>query len=390
MSPEALALMFVNGTTGSIDVTGGSIWYWLVRSRTNRGILWMQGGPGASSLEGMFKSNLGPVTLRNGVFGASQSPWSQMADIVFWEAPAGLGFSKASDLHYNDDRFAVQAGDFLRELVTRHPRDRWYVAGESYAGVMVPVAARQVPHLLTGLIVINGCTGTGAGPCGPGRAERTLDVLARTGHVTTRTRDRVKECNCRDAFVAASKEAGPLNTYNVNVSCLEGETLLDFACGHSEQWACPSRYRRKRCRNQTIDYCACRDPSLSRYLDRPDVRSALGVSRETKRGHIVYRRTAFDVRPVYADLIVNWSLRVLVMAGDLDAQVPAEATNDWVRSLGFQVKSTEHSHDADIIEYAPPSGSLAVATVFGAGHAITKYQPHVASRLLSRFLHGML
>lgn len=385
-----------NFTTGSVDVTGGSIWYWLVRSRTNRGILWMQGGPGASSLEGMFKSNLGPVTLRNGILSASQSPWTDVADMVFWEAPAGLGFSRAADARYDDDRFATQAGEFLRELVARHRRDRWYVAGESYAGVLVPVAAKQVPDLLTGLIVINGCTGTAAGPCGPGRAERTLDVLARTGHVTTRTRDRVRTAcvddseACRDAFVAASNEAGPLNTYNVDVSCLEGETLLDFACGHSVQWACPSRYRRKRCRNETVDYCACRDPSLARYLDRPDVRSALGVSSETKRGHIVYRRTATDVRPVYADLIANWSLRVLVMAGDLDAQVPAEASRDWVRSLGFPVKHVARAADADVIEYAPPSGSLAVATVFGAGHAITKYQPRATLRLVSLFLDGLL
>lgn len=357
----------------------------------------------------------GPLRLTEfGGVEENRYAWSKFANIVYWEAPAGVGFSECDERVVDDDVYAIQAGQVLCALAVKYPQwIRWFLGGESYGGVYVALAAQAsrkcLGEKLEGLVVSNGCTGTEIGPCAvAGRATRTLKMLERTRIVSSNaTKDVLRDCSdtlddlassralegpCANSVRKASAEAGALYTYNVGVECENGETLADFACGHTLErpkrraWACPSRYKRRACDNETR--CACADNTLSDFLNRVDVRSALGVPIEIRRTTIRYRRTAKDVVSTYK-MLVDSGIRLLVVAGGLDGQVPAEATAEWVSDLGYDtIRRGNIRQDDKVIgtkvEYDAP-GQLIFATIDEAGHAVAKWQPEAMFELLAHF-----
>jgi len=120
----------------------------------------MNGGPGASSLMGLF-TELGPLLLNersvpaanNGSTWRLQSnphSWSHVAGLLVWEQPAGVGFSRCVDgcpARWNDATSAEANVAFLRAFYATYPdaasRDL-VISGESYGGVYVPLLAQKV------------------------------------------------------------------------------------------------------------------------------------------------------------------------------------------------------------------------------------------------------
>ena len=99
-------------------------------------VLWLNGGPGCSSLGGMF-TELGPFVL-DANLNITLNPYSfnRVANILFLEQPAGVGFSYPN-VPANDETTAVDTVTALRNFLQAHPeldgRD-FYVMGESYGG----------------------------------------------------------------------------------------------------------------------------------------------------------------------------------------------------------------------------------------------------------------
>jgi serine carboxypeptidase-like clade 1 len=94
--------------SGYLDAGAGKhLHYWLVESesptaKTDPVVFWFNGGPGCSSLDGYFYEH-GPFHVIEPVDNTSAVPplylnpnrWSQVANTVFLESPAGVGFSYA-------------------------------------------------------------------------------------------------------------------------------------------------------------------------------------------------------------------------------------------------------------------------------------------------------
>ncbi|GMT13862.1 hypothetical protein PFISCL1PPCAC_5159, partial [Pristionchus fissidentatus] len=114
-------------------------------------VIWFQGGPGVSSLHGLFTEN-GPyrVTEEGNVLTFNEFSWNQYANMLYLESPLGVGFSRNDDgnLTMEDVSTAELNFNTIKDFLTRvHPRyvsREFYLSGQSYAGVLVPFLARRL------------------------------------------------------------------------------------------------------------------------------------------------------------------------------------------------------------------------------------------------------
>ncbi|KAJ3890728.1 alpha beta-hydrolase [Lentinula edodes] len=106
--------------------------------------IWLNGGPGSSSMAGMFFEN-GPMHI-NGDYSMSSNTefsWDTVADYVWIDQPVGTGFSTADEAGYisGEDQMGADFLGFLSNLVKVFPSlatRPLYITGESYAGTYIP------------------------------------------------------------------------------------------------------------------------------------------------------------------------------------------------------------------------------------------------------------
>eukprot|EP01013_Petalomonas_cantuscygni_P011210 TRINITY_DN2456_c0_g1_i1.p1 TRINITY_DN2456_c0_g1~~TRINITY_DN2456_c0_g1_i1.p1 ORF type:complete len:535 (+),score=124.61 TRINITY_DN2456_c0_g1_i1:233-1837(+) len=154
-------------------------------------VLWLNGGPGCSSMEGLFYEH-GPLIVSdahappNINHASDPSPnaatrnllrnewsWSKVASVLYMEAPCGVGFSYSTtndphDLTNGDNGTAADNLAALQDFFARFPRfqkNPFYVSGESYGGVYVPTLSQKIYEAktrgefagsMTGYLVGNG------------------------------------------------------------------------------------------------------------------------------------------------------------------------------------------------------------------------------------------
>ncbi|CAJ0924229.1 unnamed protein product, partial [Mesorhabditis belari] len=119
--------------------------YWLVMAKQSVQnaplIVWLNGGPGCSSLSGLF--------VENGPFRPSQDgkqlnenvyAWNRFSNVLYLESPAGVGFNPQTSTTWDDAKVA-QANYFaLNDFFTVYPdagKNGVFLSGEGYASVYV-------------------------------------------------------------------------------------------------------------------------------------------------------------------------------------------------------------------------------------------------------------
>ncbi|KAH9817256.1 putative carboxypeptidase KEX1 precursor [Melampsora americana] len=144
-----------SGTTSTTSSTSQShLWFWFIRPNhtPNRQklVIWFNGGPGCSSLEGGLME-IGPlrVSKNSSTLTNSQWSWSQYANLLFIDQPAGTGYSFAGggETIRELDQAADQVVSFLETFFKLFPdlsNVDTYLAGESYAGQFIPYIAQAI------------------------------------------------------------------------------------------------------------------------------------------------------------------------------------------------------------------------------------------------------
>ncbi|KAG6377286.1 Alpha/Beta hydrolase protein [Boletus reticuloceps] len=109
--------------------------------------IWLNGGPGASSLAGLLFEN-GPIhILSNYSVVQNQYAWSTVADYVWVDQPVGTGFSTvgADGLVADEGQVGADFMGFLANFVKVFPNlatRPLHLTGESYAGTYIPYIAK--------------------------------------------------------------------------------------------------------------------------------------------------------------------------------------------------------------------------------------------------------
>ncbi|GMT37310.1 hypothetical protein PFISCL1PPCAC_28607, partial [Pristionchus fissidentatus] len=157
---------------------GNKLFYWLFQGQNVDAstplVLWLNGGPGCSSLIGLFTEN-GPIrvnpdqrTLWENVYS-----WNKGAHVLYIDSPRGVGFSYQDKkdnptIRIDDKMIAPDAWLALEDFFTIFPHLKkldFYTSGESYCGVYLPlitsfvaekIIAKESTINLKGMIIGNG------------------------------------------------------------------------------------------------------------------------------------------------------------------------------------------------------------------------------------------
>nr|ANG83462.1 vitellogenic carboxypeptidase-like protein [Biston betularia] len=148
--------------------------FWYFPAQNNRietaVMVWLQGGPGASSLFGLFAEN-GPFEIKNDAFQRRDVHWAEDNHLIYIDNPVGTGFSFTNDSRgYCTNQ--TQIGEHLYSTITQFfqlfpelQQLPFFVSGESYAGKYVPALGYTIHKNnptartkinLKGLIIGNG------------------------------------------------------------------------------------------------------------------------------------------------------------------------------------------------------------------------------------------
>ena len=108
-------------------------------------VVWLQGGPGSSSMLGLFEIN-GPIsavyedeTETNTIGQINPYSWTNKASMIYIDNPVGAGFSHTKNGGFVNSQEEV--GRDLYEMLTQwfqlfpeYQSNKFFVFGESYAG----------------------------------------------------------------------------------------------------------------------------------------------------------------------------------------------------------------------------------------------------------------
>ncbi|XP_041930050.1 cathepsin A-like isoform X2 [Alosa sapidissima] len=133
---------------------GKFLHYWFVTSQGNPFkdpvVLWLNGGPGCSSLDGFLSEN-GPFHVNDdgATLYENSYSWNLVANMLYLESPAGVGYSYSDDQKYetNDDQVADDNYLALQSFFTKFPNfteNDFFIFGESYGGIYAPTLSLRV------------------------------------------------------------------------------------------------------------------------------------------------------------------------------------------------------------------------------------------------------
>jgi vitellogenic carboxypeptidase-like protein len=139
----------VNSTYGS------NMFFWFFPSQDNNPTapvcVWLQGGPGGSSMFGLFTEN-GPFSVNADGATLSGNPytWARHFAMIYIDNPVGTGFSFTTDKNgFCTDQTCV--ANNLYSLITQffqvfpdYAKNEFYITGESYAGKYIPSFAYKI------------------------------------------------------------------------------------------------------------------------------------------------------------------------------------------------------------------------------------------------------
>ncbi|KAF9098125.1 hypothetical protein BGX27_000867 [Mortierella sp. AM989] len=138
--------------SGNLPVGGSdTLFFWYTQAKdpmSNNLIFWHNGGPGCSSLEGLFEEN-GPYRSNDGGRTWTMNPdsWHNNGHVVFIDQPFGTGFSKSSTTVPDEDFIGDTMVQFYLNFFNAFPEMKTkniYITGESYAGRYIPYMAKHV------------------------------------------------------------------------------------------------------------------------------------------------------------------------------------------------------------------------------------------------------
>ncbi|WP_133128690.1 S10 family serine carboxypeptidase-like protein [Legionella nagasakiensis] len=390
-----LPLSSLECTQESCDSEIGHLFYWFVEksqpSEDAPVVLWLNGGPGAASLYGFFMEN-GPYLVNpNGTLSARHDSWTQDANYLVIDQPAGVGFSYGKQNSYlNESQAMDQLHHAVKFFFAKYPE--WasrplYLAGESYAGKYLPqLAVRILSDNQSGQSI--NLKGLFVGdPWVNPRLQQLANIEFAYSHGLIDRRARKKVLTLYQQCIKEIDKVTP-SSRRANKVCEKiqefiqkesgGLNLANIATGTEPD-----------------------DGAMVRYLNRSDVRKALHVDSRvaefktfsTKAAYILEVGEQDSVADLYPILLAA-GIRVLIYNGLEDAKDSNFISTDlWLSALDWSGKKEFAKASTcvwrtgkEVNGYAKSGAGLTQVKIRGAGHLAPIDQPARALNLFRHFI----
>uniref|UniRef100_A0ACD5Y143 Uncharacterized protein n=1 Tax=Avena sativa TaxID=4498 RepID=A0ACD5Y143_AVESA len=400
--PNSVSFGQYSGYVTVDEKNGRALFYYLAEAVTDAAmkplVLWLNGGPGCSSFGYGAMIELGPFRINsdNKTLSTNEHAWNNVANVIFLDSPAGVGFSYSNTTsdydRSGDQRTADDAFLFLVNWLERFPEYKgrpFYISGESYAGHFVPqITATVLSHNmnnatrtslnLQGILVGNPYLDNNMNTKG------VIDFLWSHAVISDEVFANItKSCNfnmpdskeCSDAMAV-------YDSTNIDLYDIYGPVCIDAPNGTYY----PSCY--------IPGYDPCSAYYVDAYLNDPDVQKVL-YTRTTKWAgctDLHWKDSPASMVLTLKFLMAN-GLPVWLFSGDFDSVCPFPATRYTIHDLGIAVTEPWRPWTAskEVGGYVQAyTEGLVFATVRGAGHQVPYFKPEKALILVSSFLKGIL
>lgn len=398
----------VPGYTGFITVNkqfNSNLFFWFVPSlndpENDPVILWMQGGPGTSSLLGFFSEH-GPYSLS--VEGTDpkfrELTWAQRFSMLYVDQPVGTGYSfTESPAGYARNQTDVGRDllEFVQQFFTLFSelaQNEFYLAGESYAGKYVPTLGAALHDNADTMRVKINFRGIafGNGITDPVNMLNFGEFLYGIGLMSRAD---------AEYMMRAAKEA----VLHIRAGrMLEASVLMDslFFGVLTEQ----TFFKNVTGFDYYYNYLTDKEPegqlSYKSFAQRPEVRRAIHVGDQeyhTSRSTVALNFLEDILRsavPQFTTVLAN-GYKVLVYSGHLDICVPTTQTERFLSLVAWS-HSDEWAHAPQRIlwsadgkvpyGYKKTVANLNFVMVRNGGHVLPFDQPEVMFQLITSFIDG--
>eukprot|EP00616_Rhizochromulina_sp_CCMP1243_P003058 CAMPEP_0118975514 /NCGR_PEP_ID=MMETSP1173-20130426/16023_1 /TAXON_ID=1034831 /ORGANISM="Rhizochromulina marina cf, Strain CCMP1243" /LENGTH=487 /DNA_ID=CAMNT_0006925409 /DNA_START=35 /DNA_END=1498 /DNA_ORIENTATION=- len=390
---------------GHIEVDskhGGSLFYWLFEAAEDADtaplVVWMNGGPACSSMDGLFLEN-GPFRLNaDSSIAVNPYSWHQKAHLLYIDQPVGTGLSYTQGHVYpkNDAQVNLHLLAFFDAFYAVHDHLvglPLFLSGESHAGHYLPSLGQAImkrrsqrdttPIQLGGLLIGNGWFDP--------RTQYDVSDFAHALGVISESQVRtqkVKQAKCHsklDKGTYLSSECWDLLDDVIKASGVTGKQkmlMYDARVYTKSTSSFPPNHQR-----------------VEKYLNRKDVREALHATacniqfKEcTDPPYLALKHQ--DGLGVTQELeyLLGEDLPVLFYTGQYDIicnhlGVDKALQNlNWPHAKEFRDAQPSVWWSENVAGYVRTGGSLTAVLVLGAGHMVPMDQPAHALNLLNRFI----
>lgn len=412
--------------SGYLNASSGKyLHYWFVESQktpaTDPVVLWMNGGPGCSSLDG-FLSELGPFHVKTDGQTLYDNPfaWNKVANVIFLEAPAGVGFSYSDSKDYSTDDDTVSMDNYLalQHFFQKFPqfkKNDFYVTGESYGGIYVPTLSVRLLNTSSSINFKGFAVGNGF--LDSVRLTNSIIFFAYYHGLLSNSlwTELTKYCcngvasqdtcnfaqppssQCTDAVQKAQAviQFSGLNVYNLYDDCSPSASAehsrLVVDSRNLMRLFPHSRFLSLKGAPPCID-----ERNISSYLNQNSVRTALHIPSFVQKWDICssdvefgYRRIYDTMAPQVLTLLQNGK-RGLVYNGDVDMACNFLGDSWFSDSLGLSVvKDYQEWHfDNQVAGFFKQYKGLTFLTIKGSGHMVPQDKPGPAFKMISSFLYN--
>ncbi|XP_050388514.2 probable serine carboxypeptidase CPVL isoform X2 [Patella vulgata] len=392
-------LLTVNETYNS------NMYFWFFPAQVNPAdapvLLWLQGGPGGSSLFGLFVEH-GPYTvLENGTLTRKNVTWNEKYSMLYIDNPVGTGFSFTKDdrgYATNEVDVGINLYKALVQFFQIYPefqKNEFYVTGESYAGKYVPAISYRI-HLENpaAKVKINfKGMAIGDGLCDPETMmSQYAPFMFSIGTLDENQRDYFQ--NLSDIAVQDIKAGRYMDAFKIFDELLNGDETTG-----------PPFYQQATGSTDYYNFLRIKSPDSFGYYNNlladPSVRKAIHVGNLTYNdGSTVEKYLTNDfmqsVKPWISVLLDNY--KVMIYNGQLDIIIAVPLTEAWLQTVPWsgleKYKSVERNIwnctlcGGEIAGYYRQVDNFYQVIVLGAGHILPHDQPLRGYEMIQRFVEN--